>query len=70
VFGLTNGQKLALQAAMPRLHARRMLERYGHKMTADGLYDCVLRATGSRDAAEQAAIAKLSAQLRAGEQVG
>lgn len=69
IFDLPPSQKLAIQLAAPSIKAERDLERYAGQMTADGLYDAVLLATGSRAQAERAFHARRSAELRSGQPV-
>lgn len=66
MLGLPNAQKLALLVNLPALRARRELERRGPEMTADQLFDFVLRATGSQAVAEAAHTARLRAQMDQG----
>jgi hypothetical protein len=64
VFGLGEGEKIALAAAMPRIAARRRLEK---GVDDKDLYDTVLLATGSEPAASEALSERVEERLRRGE---
>jgi hypothetical protein len=69
VWNLRPGEKLALQVFSKRMRAQDVLDTHGKDMPADMLFDWVLRATGSRAAAEQAFRAKRKEELRSGQPV-
>jgi hypothetical protein len=65
VFDLTGPQKLALEAALPALQAEEELAR--GEVADNRLYDLVMLATGSADAASAALEARVAERLRRGE---
>lgn len=51
---------------MPALEAAEYLEKHGTKLSAPDLRDMTLAATGDKDKAEEAYLARIAAQMKAG----
>ena len=66
---MTEDEQLAHEESMPRIQAKRDLNQLqwsGLKLKADDLHDLVLRATGSKLAAEEAWKSQVRNELRHG----
>lgn len=69
MFGLTSPEKLALTLAKEQLDAEDYLREHAGEMTAEQLYDAVLRASDSKSAAERAFMTRRKAELKSGNPV-
>lgn len=66
MLALPSGQKLALQAHLESVLAEEDWRRgMGEELTPEGLYQLVLKATGSKSAADRAMRDRISRDLRA-----
>lgn len=58
-----------MQLHLPALAAEDLLRDHGDKLTAESLFDVVLQATGSQEAAQKAFNARRAAELKSGQPV-